>query len=91
MGRLGVVKGFRDGALQILFPLTLAWGSFWVLALKIESVFGLIPVSEEHWLHDALEVMMDLSFLPPSRRRRCIVFVGDRGFSGSRSQYLWHG
>ena len=54
------MKGFRDRALQILFPLTVVWGSFWLLAQESESVFGLIPVSEEHWLHDALEVMAPL-------------------------------
>lgn len=52
------MKGFRERALQILFPLTLAWAGFWLFAQEIESVFGLIPVSEEHWLHDALEAMV---------------------------------
>lgn len=35
----------------------MAWVSFWVLAQQSESLFGLIPMSEEHWLHTALEVM----------------------------------
>lgn len=52
------MKGFRDRALQILFPLTLAWVAFCVLAQESESVFGLIPVSEEHWMHDTSEVMV---------------------------------
>ena len=54
------MKIFRDSALQILFPLTLAWGSFWLLGPQAHTVFGLIPAPEGHWLHDAVEVMAPL-------------------------------
>ncbi len=54
------VKRFRDRALQILFTLTLAWGSFWILAQETQSLFSLIPAPEGHWLHDAVEVMAAL-------------------------------
>lgn len=51
------MKQLRNRVLQILFFLSVAWVSFWVLAQQSESLFGLIPVSEGHWLHNALEVM----------------------------------
>ncbi len=57
------VKRFRDRALQILFPLTLTWGSFWILAQETQSIFGLIPVSEGRWLRDAVQVMAALVIL----------------------------
>ncbi len=51
---------FRERALQILFPLTLVWGSFWLSFEEIEIVYSLIPAPEGHWFHDALEGMVTL-------------------------------
>lgn len=51
------MKQLQNKVLQILFFLSVAWLSFWVLGPQSESLFGLIPVSEQHWLHNALEVM----------------------------------